>query len=341
MENLTQTANIKNGAAIARRSQEVQAQRSALFAANPPPVNGTAAQKRAWADAMTPGLIKLGDYDGVKELSAYGKTPPNTPAGAYFKNDTTGEVRSFGKEEGTSIPAGWSQMKTSSGQPPRLWIDPKTNKYYSMDDVDPTTASKMGLRSEEDYRAQFNQGNVNDRFGVTTAKSIGEDFNKSPIVTMLAKQAEGYGGFKATLAEARNANPSAYKALISQMAPTLDPGVTLRLGMLQFINKLDPSLLGEMKTTYQRMVNGSYPKDQLDNVEKIVDRITRAHAAYYESLRSDLLKGTPGAAVHVRPTSVLYPGVDFSGTTPTGGAAPLNKFNLKQWLKDNPPGGGQ
>jgi hypothetical protein len=296
-------------AAAMKQAQQVQGKTADLFAKNPAPQNGSPEQLDAWARSVTPGLMALGNYKAIQQLAPLLKQKAAGAGDPYI--NAQGVTRYFDKTAGQEVPAGWTKVKTGSANPnDHLFVNPKdlTDQAWVTpgDSAKLADVAKRGLVESATEREQAVQAGTEGRFGITNSRTVGQEFNQSPVIQVLAKRAQDYGDFKTTLDEAKHANPAAYKGLISQMAPLVDPGVSLRLGMLQFINKLDPSLVGEAKTAYQRMVNGSYPQDQLDNLDKLVTRLHNTEAAYYDGLHEDVLRGSPGAAIYMRPTDLMY-----------------------------------
>lgn len=304
-------------AAAMRQAANVKVKRDQLFAQNPPPGPGaTPEQLDAWARSVTPGLMAIGDYNGVKQLGVLLKQKPTGKGDPYI--NAQGETRYFDTTAGSTVPAGWAKVKTGGGNDnSHLFVNPKD--LHQQEWVQPGDNAKLeelakkGFVESTTAREQDVQANTGERFGITNNRQIGQEFNSSPVISVMLKRAQDYTDFKTTLDEAKHANPTAYKGLITQMAPLVDPGVQMRLGTLQFINKLDPSLLGQARTVYQRLVDGSYPQDQLANLEKLVDRLHNVEARYYDSLREDTLRGSPGAAIHIKPTDLIY----GSGWRPT------------------------
>jgi hypothetical protein len=68
-----------------------------------------------------------------------------------------------------------------------------------------------------------------------------------------------FQNWDAAYRDAKSGNPAAYKSAIMNFAAIADPKAQIRLGVLQFISKIDPSLLGQAQIALQRSTNGTFP----------------------------------------------------------------------------------
>lgn len=150
--------------------------------------------------------------------------------------------------------------------------------------------------------------------------AMGERFARNLYDPYTVKTINAYHQFNSHLAEARHGNPAAYKSAVSAFITNAEPNNQLRLGMLQYLQDVDPSLKGRTDIALQRLTDGTWPDRVLEGMQKVVEdnyrqireRTQRRYDAYRQT--------NPDAAEYVE-----SPAVRFGDAAPVPGSA-LNRI---------------
>ena len=108
------------------------------------------------------------------------------------------------------------------------------------------------------------------------------------------------------IAEARQGNPVSYKAAVSQFIQTAEPGNQLRLGMLQYLQDVDPSVQGRADIALQKLENGTWDPKYLDGMQRLMDSNFHETMQRYQSSYDDFIQRNPNAARRLTPPDVLF-----------------------------------
>jgi hypothetical protein len=125
------------------------------------------------------------------------------------------------------------------------------------------------------------------------------------------------------MAAARSGNPAATKSAMLNFVRVADVNPQLRLGVLQFLSNIDPSLAGMSEREIFLKWNGTIPPDQLQNLQKIIDATYKENYARYDRQWSYMHSKHPTA--DITPPEVLFgkwngAGSSTDGSTPAGDA---------------------
>jgi len=144
----------------------------------------------------------------------------------------------------------------------------------------------------------------------------------------LVKTEQLYQTWHAAYESAKAGNPAAYKSAIVNFAATADPKAQIRLGVLNFIEKVDPSVKGRSEIAFQKLANGQFPQRVLDEMNRHVEEIHRNTVKIYESRRSGRVKAHPQWDQYIPPTSEVFP----SSQTMAQPSAPAGESRVQQFL---------
>lgn len=121
-----------------------------------------------------------------------------------------------------------------------------------------------------------------------------------------------FQNWDAAYRDAKAGNPAAYKSAIVNFAAIADPKAQIRLGVLQFVSKIDPSLLGQAQIALQRSVDGTFPKDLLDKMNKHAQEIHKGAIKVYKSRRDARIKASPAMEQYIDAPENIFPSMTES-----------------------------
>jgi len=135
----------------------------------------------------------------------------------------------------------------------------------------------------------------------------------------LLKTEQAYGAWRGALESARTGNPAAYKSAMINFANVADPRSQIRMGVLQYLSQIDPSVKGRTDLALNKLLNGEYPARILDEMAQHVDDIHKNTVKLYESRRAGRVKANPLLDQFIAPTSEAFP----QGSTLLAPATPV------------------
>lgn len=139
-----------------------------------------------------------------------------------------------------------------------------------------------------------------------------------------------FQNWDAAYRDAKAGNPAAYKSAIVNFAAIADPKAQIRLGVLQFVSKIDPSLVGQAQIAMQRSVDGTFPKDLLDKMNQHAQEIHKGTIKVYNSRRAARIKANPALESYIDPAESIFPSsVDMHGAPAAAGSG----SRVDQFLK--------
>ena len=144
------------------------------------------------------------------------------------------------------------------------------------------------------------------------------------------KEAQSYDLAKSASAEAAAGNPEAYKSAILGFAAVADPRAQIRLGVLNYVQKLDPSFKGTFEQALDKITSGTLPPDFIQGMNNLLDRIHQTNAAKYMQARNAELRRHSSWRDYgdylPQPEEIFGAGVNPSAGSPGGGPGSLNSI---------------
>lgn len=135
-----------------------------------------------------------------------------------------------------------------------------------------------------------------------------------------------FQNWDAAYREAKAGNPAAYKSAIVNFAAIADPKAQIRLGVLNFISKIDPSLLGQAQMFASKNANGTFPMHILEEMNKHAQEIHKGTVKVYNSRRSARLKANPSLEAYIDPSESIFPSSVEMGQSAPSTSGRVNKF---------------
>jgi hypothetical protein len=133
-----------------------------------------------------------------------------------------------------------------------------------------------------------------------------------------------YGNWKQSYEDAKT-NPAATKSAIVNFSRIADPGQRSSLGMLHYMEQVNPSLVGRFQITASKLENGTIPVQVLDWMNQHVDKLHSAHISEYESRRAGRIKSQPYLDQYLDKTEDVFPSSKTIGQ-PSQSGSRVNKF---------------
>lgn len=132
----------------------------------------------------------------------------------------------------------------------------------------------------------------------------------------VVKSINTYHQLESHFAQARQGNPAAYKAAVSAFIANAEPNNQLRLGMLQYLQEVDPSVQGRADIALQKLRDGTWPTAILDGMQSVArhnyDQVRQRTQAIYD----DYMAHNPGA--YITPPSIRFGDAQTSGAPARG-----------------------
>lgn len=136
-----------------------------------------------------------------------------------------------------------------------------------------------------------------------------------------------FQNWDAAYRDAKAGNPAAYKSAIVNFAAIADPKAQIRLGVLNFVSKIDPSLLGQAQMFMQKNADGTFPARILEDMNKHAQEIHKGTIKVYNSRRSARLKANPSLEPYIDPAESVFPSsVDMGQSTAPATSTRVNHF---------------
>ncbi|HET7111722.1 MAG TPA: hypothetical protein VFI41_12695 [Gemmatimonadales bacterium] len=274
-------------------------------------VAGAVSQQHA-AQAMAALRQKYAGKSDIPSLTAYmhdliGLGTPEALAGAralseYLKSQSESAVR--------GIPIA---TVGPDGKPITQLVDPTTSRPIGspmarIEPPDPQLA----------INARLTQGDI-------------ANFNRQFAGTLNSKMVDAYWRASSHLQEARNGTPGSYKAAITQFIQSAEPGSQIRLGMLQYLQDIDPSVHGRADIALRKLTDGTWDPKYLDGLQRIMDSNFKETMDRYTAAYNDLVSQNPDVRPHISAPDIFF-GTRAMGRTPgvSGGAAGSARDRLRQ-----------
>lgn len=138
-----------------------------------------------------------------------------------------------------------------------------------------------------------------------------------------------FQNWDAAYRDAKAGNPAAYKSALINFGAIADPKAQIRLGVLQFISKVDPSLIGQAKMFAAKNKDGTFPNYILDDMNKHAQEIHKGTIKVYNSRRAARLKANPSLENYIDPAEAIFP----SASSLDQQASTGDSSRVKQFLK--------
>lgn len=148
----------------------------------------------------------------------------------------------------------------------------------------------------------------------------------------LLKTEQAYQQWKGALASARAGNPAAYKSAIVNFAGIADSKAQIRLGMLNYLGQIDPSVRGRADLALAKLESGQYPVRVLEDMDKHVTELHRNTVKLFDTRRAGRVKALPQLESYIPTTEEAFPSVTEMGaapTTPTAAPTPPTAANSR------------
>lgn len=136
------------------------------------------------------------------------------------------------------------------------------------------------------------------------------------------KTINAYHQFQSHIAEARRGNPAAYKSAVSAFITNAEPNNQLRLGMLQYLQDVDPSLTGRADIVAQRFKDGTWPPSVIEGMQRVVEDNYQQVRGRVQTMYDWYQQNDPSAIAGVMPPSVRF-GDGTTRPTPQGNINPI------------------
>lgn len=220
------------------------------------------------------GLIGEGDYHGASAISELLKSQHGA--------DTRGVLTEIPGPNGTLL---------------QQFRDPTTGQPIGEAFAKPTPPADAGSREQQ----------AADLFDARQFVQLHAD-------PATRKAVQSFRLFQNHLHEAQTGNQEAYKSLISAFAANADPNNQLRLGMLQFLSNLDPSVQGQARILTQKLESGTIPPEDLARLDALVTgNYNAARTAYQNAYDDQVARSGPGVARHIPRTDEIFGRTGSSG----------------------------
>lgn len=141
----------------------------------------------------------------------------------------------------------------------------------------------------------------------STGNQIGKAFISQH--RKLLETEQKYQQWSASLESAKAGEPAAFKSAIVNFVNVADPGAQIRLGVLNFLSKLDPSVQGIALMKQAELFFGVHPMYLLESMENHVDKIHYNQIEQYANARDKRLRalGNPAYAQHIPDVDEAFP----------------------------------
>lgn len=212
-------------------------------------------------------------------------------------------------------------------------FDPKTGTYtrgperhMSADEK----ADHAANRAEQEMRMNLMRTQQDMALG-QRAQSAFANQNKD-----LRSTEQLYGNWQGAYDSAKSADPSvrqaAYKSAIVNFARIADPGQRSSLGMLKYLEQVNPSLIGRFHVTAEKLQNGDFPPEVLDAMNKHVIELHKNHVQIYDKRREGRVKAMPMLDQYLDKTEDVFPSSKTMDQPSAAGESRVNNF-FKGWGK--------
>jgi hypothetical protein len=296
-----------SGALNSAASQRMQANRQAIMQKYAPGPHEDAASMIKKMPLMYADLMRAGDYEGAKSLQ--------------------GVV-----ERMAELQSKPNQLQTVQLGDRVVTFDPTTGTYKDAEGK-PTTDLTRHENPDEIMDHKLSRALQQEQ--IQTQRVLREQAQAQTASAAFMRQNKAlvdsepmFQNWDAAYRDAKAGNPAAYKSAIVNFSAIADPKAQIRLGVLQFISKVDPSLLGQAQIAMQRSANGTFPQAILDKMNEHVKEIHRGAIKVYQSRRDARVKANPMLDQYIDPVESVFPSsVNMSNqSTPAGSDSRVGQF---------------
>lgn len=157
------------------------------------------------------------------------------------------------------------------------------------------------------------------------------NFNRQFGGQLNSKAVDAYWRASSHLNEARHGTLGSYKAAITQFIQSAEPGSQIRLGMLQYLQDIDPSVEGRADIALRKLTEGTWDPKYLDGMQRIMDQNFRETMDRYTTAYQDQISRNPATRTHLAPPDVFF-GTRAMGRNPgtTEGAGGSARDRLRR-----------
>lgn len=138
----------------------------------------------------------------------------------------------------------------------------------------------------------------------TSLRGAGMQFQNTLYDPFVVKSINTYHQFESHFAQAQKGNPAAYKSTVSAFIANAEPNNQLRLGMLQYLQEVDPSVRGRADIALQKLQDGTWPDSVLQGMQQVVEDNYRQVRERTQAIYDDFVANNPG--VYVTPPSIRF-----------------------------------
>jgi hypothetical protein len=255
-----------------------------------------------------------------------------------------GDLMRIGDTEGAkSLEGIVSRMAELQSQPNKLQtvqlgdrvvtFDPEKGIYKNADGT-PTT--DLTRHENPDEKMDHALSRALQQEQIQTQRVLREQAQAQTAGAAFMRQNKGlvdsepmFQNWDAAYRDAKAGNPAAYKSAIVNFSSIADPKAQIRLGVLQFISKVDPSLVGQAQIALQRSKDGTFPQEILDKMNEHVKEIHRGAIKVYNTRREARVKANPMLDQYIDPVESIFP--SSTEQMQTGSTAP-SESRIGQFL---------
>jgi hypothetical protein len=318
-----------------QRAQQILQARQAVTQQFPPPTSGTEADMAKWAQQVYPALFAAGDMQSVEALKPLLEKYATPPAKGYepqlFTNDK-GETAWI--VPGSPVPPGFKKASASSGDASAnqdLYKLPKPDAQgHQYAYLKKGSEVPPGWVKQSEAQQLTIQGLIGDRFNRTEVDKGVKDFAAAikPQRDRLAMIDQAL----TTISSAKNdPDPNnrrvLYKSALANFIQAADQKAQLRVQMVQYFDKLDPSIKGKWETLRDQLLKGERPQYQLQGMLNHLQRLRDLTRSEIDNQRLQRVKSRPELDDYL-PSADTYSPTDV--TTPVAPAAAdlFKKFGI-------------
>ena len=290
------------------RQQQILAARDAITKKYAPGPNEDAASMIKKFPLMYADLMRAGDMEGAKNLQ--------------------GVVERMAELQSKPTPMQAIQLGDRV-----VTMNPETGKFYDAqgrevtdltrhmnpDEIKEFNAKLDLMRAQAEQARALKEQTLNQGAGLAFMRQ-----NKPLVDTE-----QLYQNWDAAYRDAKAGNPAAYKSALANFAAMTDPKVQLRLGTLNFVSKVDPSLVGQAQLAIQKAKDGTFPLRILEEMNRHAQEIHRGVLKTYTSRRDARLKANPGLEPYIDAPEDIFPSardLNATATSPTGNTSRVQQF---------------
>lgn len=189
------------------------------------------------------------------------------------------------------------------------------------------SGSALGLDPHKTYTVQRNrQGQIvgtplevtpdtkpNGGMSPEQARLEGNTFLQYHFDPQVRNAVRAYHIFQSHLGQAAQANPEAYKSLITAFASSADAKAQLRLGVLNYLSEVNPSAVGRAQVMLDKLESGTLPQADLRRLAAIVQDNFRAARSQYQDAYEGQVGRLPESSRYIPKVEELFKEAPVAG----------------------------